>query len=486
MYALVLAEDADGAAFRDAARRCIAQGLAPGAVTFSADGNAPLLPPPPETAEATPPAFAVPRAFIELLDNVACHSAPDRFDLLYALLWRIARGEPGVLDQANDPILGRALDYARAVRRDIHKMHAFLRFREQPGEDGPLFTAWFEPQHHILRRALPFFIERFATMNWLIVTPSGSAAWRNGEITFGPGAPRPPEENDAVLDGLWNTYYRTIFNPARLHVGAMLREMPKRYWRDMPETRAVPEMLRQAGARAQSMVDRPADAAPRFATRIAERRAEEITARETEASGEPTTLATLRDQAAGCTRCPLHKHATQTVFGEGPPRAALLFVGEQPGDQEDLAGHPFVGPAGKMFNKALGDAGIDRDEVYVTNAVKHFKYELRGKRRIHQKPNMSEIKTCRWWLSRELALVRPRLVVALGATAAYALAERTVPVMKERGTLMDLGAHRGIVTVHPSFLLRVTDAVVAATEYRRFVADLKTAARALEKLGDAA
>jgi DNA polymerase len=478
MYAVPLAPDTDAAVFRTVARRCLALRLAPGDVVFAADGNPPLLPPLPEPTIAAP-TFTVPRAFLDLMDDVACHSAPDRFDLLYALLWRHAQGETGVLEQAHNPNLARALDYARAVRRDIHKMHAFLRFRERPGPERPLFTAWFAPQHHILARALPFFVERFAAMDWLIVTPAASAAWSQGTLTFGPGAPRPPEEDDAVLDGLWNTYFRTIFNPARLHVNAMLKEMPKRYWADMPETRAIPEMLRTATARTQTLVDRPADAAPRFATRIAARQAEAMT-RTTIPESE--TVETLRAAASGCTRCPLYKDATQTVFGEGPDHAPLMFVGEQPGDQEDLAGHPFVGPAGKLFDKALADAGMDRGDTYVTNAVKHFKYELRGKRRIHAKPNNSEVKTCRWWLSRELALVRPRLIVALGATAAYAIAERAVPVMRERGKVMELGGHQALVTVHPSFLLRLPDPAAAAAQYALFVADLKTAAQALTHL----
>jgi uracil-DNA glycosylase family protein len=185
----------------------------------------------------------------------------------------------------------------------------------------------------------------------------------------------------------------------------------------------------------------------------------------------------LSKEASTCTRCPLYAHATQTVFGEGPADAHLVFVGEQPGDQEDLAGRPFVGPAGQLFDRALAEAGIDRARVYVTNAVKHFKFEPRGKRRIHKKPNAGEIKACRWWVERELTTIAPRLVVALGATAAASLAGHAVPIMKERGKITHFGERLGLITVHPSFLLRMPDKDSAAREFAHFVADLRHAAK---------
>jgi DNA polymerase len=179
----------------------------------------------------------------------------------------------------------------------------------------------------------------------------------------------------------------------------------------------------------------------------------------------------VRAEARHCTRCDLYKCATQTVFGEGPLDAPILFVGEQPGDQEDLAGRPFVGPAGRIFDGALADAGLDRARTYVTNAVKHFKFVRHGKRRIHDKPNGGEIATCRWWLQQELALVRPLLTVALGATAARALFGKVVTIsgLRGRGHALPEGGEAW-VTVHPSFLLRVRDDREA--QYARFVDDL--------------
>ena len=186
------------------------------------------------------------------------------------------------------------------------------------------------------------------------------------------------------------------------------------------------------------------------------------------------TLEALRERARDCRNCHLWADATQTVFGEGPADARILFVGEQPGDQEDLRGRPFVGPAGQLFDRALAEAGIDRAEVYVTNAVKHFKFERRGKRRIHQKPDYKEVLACKPWLEGELAAVKAPVVVALGATAAHALIGRAVTIGRERGRFQPYPPDRHLfVTVHPSFLLRVPDERAQAAEYRRFVDELR-------------
>jgi DNA polymerase len=223
----------------------------------------------------------------------------------------------------------------------------------------------------------------------------------------------------------------------------------------MPETALVPQLLAGAQARETGMIDK---------------------ARETIGGNSEAAWAALREEAAGCTRCPLFKPATQTVFGEGPVDAALMFVGEQPGDQEDIAGRPFVGPAGQLFDRALAAAGVDRSRVYVTNAVKHFKYEQRGKRRIHSSPGAGEIKACRWWVEQERMLIRPKMTVALGATAARSLLGRAVTIGKERSRelrLPDGGA--GWITVHPSYLLRLPDPAMADEEFARFVDDLRQA-----------
>jgi uracil-DNA glycosylase family protein len=187
----------------------------------------------------------------------------------------------------------------------------------------------------------------------------------------------------------------------------------------------------------------------------------------------------LAAEARGCTRCGLYKSATQTVFGEGPALAALMLVGEQPGDQEDLTGRPFVGPAGKVLDTALEAADIDRADIYITNAVKHFKNEPRGKRRLHKKPDTSEIDACRWWLENEFEVIRPRVVVALGATASRAVMGRAMSINANRGRLMALpGEAQALITVHPSYLLRLREERDKRREFDLLVKDLRLAAEA--------
>ena len=189
----------------------------------------------------------------------------------------------------------------------------------------------------------------------------------------------------------------------------------------------------------------------------------------------------LRREAACCRACPLWKDATQTVFGEGPPDAEIMFVGEQPGDREDRAGRPFVGPAGLLLDRALAEAGVDRRRIYVTNAVKHFKFEPRGKRRLHKRPNANEIKVCRRWLFDEIEAIGPRLIVALGATAAQGLIGRAIPVLSNRGAVLDVAnGLRVFVTIHPSALLRLQDEEEKRSAYAIFVNDLRSAGRLVE------
>jgi DNA polymerase len=193
-----------------------------------------------------------------------------------------------------------------------------------------------------------------------------------------------------------------------------------------------------------------------------------------------TSLRALREAEAECTRCPLYKHATQVVPGEGPVGARLMLVGEQPGNDEDLQGRPFVGPAGRMLDRALQEAGLERNQVFVTNAVKHFKFEPRGKRRLHRRPNTHEIERCHWWFERERTLVKPRLIAALGATAARSLFGRSITISKLRGEIIPFEGIHAFVTIHPSYLLRIEDERDKAAEYRRFVSDLRVCVKFLK------
>jgi uracil-DNA glycosylase family protein len=348
-----------------------------------------------------------------------------------------------------------------------------VRFRRVEVEDGEHYVAWFEPDHFILERNAAFFVRRFAGMRWTILTPYASASWDGEELTFGPGGDRAsaPREDDA--EELWKTYFKSIFNPARLKVKAMQAEMPKKYWRNLPEATLIPGMIVSADEAARDMIARMPTSAPAHHDKIQARHWKREDA-EISDGADATSIGELREAAKGCRRCPLWRDATQTVFGEGPQTAKWVFVGEQPGDQEDLAGKPFVGPAGKVFDAILDDAGIDRTQVYVTNAVKHFKFEPRGKRRIHQKPNAGEVQACRWWLDKELNLIKPDLVVALGATAAQALLGKAIPVTKMRGETIEREDRLKVfITIHPSFILRIPDANDKEAERERFLADMR-------------
>jgi DNA polymerase len=425
-------------------------------------------------AGAATPAFTVPRAFIDLAQYVICHSDPERFALLYRLLWRL-RAEKGLLDVAVDPDVARAEALSKAVRRDIHKMRAYVRFREIHDEAGPLHVAWFEPEHHIVEINAPFFVRRFHGMRWSILTPERSALWDGEALTFGPGAAKADAPAEDAMEEVWRGYYASIFNPARLKVKAMQGHMPQKYWRNLPEAELIAPLVKEAARRESAMIEQgPSDPAPRRMRSAPEYAAEANRYGDPVPSSGHNGLDALRAQAMGCRACPLWEPATQTVFGEGPASARVMLVGEQPGDQEDLAGRPFVGPAGKVLDRALAEAGVDRGQVYVTNAVKHFKFEPRGKFRLHQKPTGAEIQICNRWLQNEIEILEPELIVALGATAAQALFGRAVTIGRVRGAIRPVNDNQQVlVTVHPSFLLRLPDAQRKAEEYARFVEDLR-------------
>lgn len=370
-------------------------------------------------------------------------------------------------------------DMAKAVHRDEHKMKAFVRFREVGREPKNRFVAWFEPAHHIVEATAPFFAKRFADMEWSILTPDVSAHWDGHAIAITPGVSKADAPSEDRLEETWLRYYASIFNPARLKVSAMRNEMPRKYWKNLPEAALIKPLIADATRTTQQMIAN-AESVPHKSPQKRE------ASMATTAPGE-SDLDTLREEAAVCRACPLWEPATQTVFGEGPQTASVMMVGEQPGDKEDLAGKPFVGPAGQMLDRALKEAGIVRDKVYVTNAVKHFKFVPRGKFRLHQKPATPEINACRPWYARERAAIKPALVVAMGATAAQSVLGKITPINKMRGRLIDLddGA-KALVTVHPSYLLRLPDEEAKAREYERFVDDLRIAAQLLEKLSTAA
>jgi probable DNA metabolism protein len=461
MHVITLDSETDFDGWRKAARTLALNGVAPREVTWTVRGNAPELFAAETSLEEADGSFNVPGKFVELAKAAILHCSRERFALLYRLLWRLG-GEHDLLEVATDPDVAEVGAMANAVRRDEHKMHAFVRFRE---------VAWFEPEHHVVELAAPFFAKRFADMPWSILTPDVSAHWDGHAISITEGVSKSQAPTEDRLEETWRSYYASIFNPARLKVKAMQTEMPRKYWRNLPEASLIKPLIANAERTARAMVEREATEPHK-----AQKREDADMPRKPAIPAD--SLSALRAEAADCRACPLWKDATQTVFGEGPARAELMLVGEQPGDKEDLAGKPFVGPAGNMLDRALAEAGIDRKKVYVTNAVKHFKFVPRGKIRLHQKPATPEIRACRPWYERELAAVRPRLVVAMGATAAQSVLGKVTPINKNRGR--PIASDDGtavLVTVHPSYLLRLPDEEAKAREYARFVDDLRLAAK---------
>ena len=399
-------------------------------------------------AQSTPPIdeanIRLPRSLMALLDRLACFRAEGRWQLMYRLAWRTLFENPKLLNDPADADVSHAMQMNRAVKRDIHKMHAFVRFREIALEgEEPSFFAWFEPQHEILRKAARFFAKRFPNMRWTIATPDGAAIWDLSSLRFvhsGTLAERPRAD---VKEDLWRTYYRSICNVARINPNAMLREMPQLYWRNLPEAAEIGTLLREGSAG--------------FAARHQQADHEHFT----RAKSVRRSLAQIVISPEGvqsCRACEIWQHATQAVEGDGPEGAQLMLVGEQPGDEEDLHGAPFVGPAGKVLDEALRAADLNRSELYLTNAVKHFKWEPRGKRRLHKRPSVAEIKACNGWLQSEISNVKPLVIVALGASALLALTGNACTIEAARAMqLTHAGGARIIATYHPSAILRADE-----------------------------
>lgn len=458
-------DDFDG--WRDQARRLVQCDVPPDRVVWEAPGSAGTdlfaqgdrrLPTPAVGA----PQPRVSRQFLQLAQSVILHSDPKRFSLLYRLLWRL-QSRPRLMEDAADADVGQADKLARQVRRDIHKMRAFLRFRVVEEEGGvERYVAWFEPEHHILRANAGFFVRRFTTMRWSILTPQGTLHWDGESLQEGPGAERADAPSGDPTEDLWRRYYASIFNPARLKIGAMLKEMPRKYWKNMPEAALIPELVATAQAREATMVE---SGKPVF-----------------EEQERPKNLKQIAKEIEACRRCPIGCNGTNAVAGEGASHAPLMIVGEQPGDVEEQQGRPFVGPAGRLLRSHLEDAGLDLGGAWLTNAVKHFKFVPRGKRRLHQSPTAKEIDTCRWWVESERLLVRPRLILALGASAARGMLGRTVSVQKERSRPHALEDGTELwITTHPSYLLRLQDDARAGEE-ARFAEDLRMVAGRLAEL----
>lgn len=422
---IALLHETDYAGWRHAARQLVLAGIEPADVTWSVGGKSDALP-------KGSGGFNLPRALVDLAGLAIQAREAERFGLLYSLVWRAQAGER-IMEDETDPDLRLVRHLALSVRADAHRMRTNLRFLPVEAEGGRRYLGWFVPLHFVLPANAQLIARRFPDLAWSIVTPDGSAHWDRQDLRFGPG--KRSIEDDATLAAWWDQFGADLMADAEPGTS-------------IPEAEALDER------------PRPPDLPPLGPVVV-------------EGARDPA-LAKSALEAVNCERCPLFGPATQTVFGEGPRGAAVMFVGEQPGDQEDVIGRPFVGPAGQMMDRALEEAGLDRRTVYVTNAVKHFKFVPRGKRRIHQNPDVPEIQACNFWLTQERSIVRPKLMVLMGGSAARAVMGRAVTISRERGRPLTLpDGQMAFVTVHPSYLLRIPDEAAKKREYAAFVRDLQ-------------
>ena len=446
MAAVILRGELDWDGWRAATRALVRAGVPPEAVSWQIDPTAAAAPPDGAPPGGAPPdgVFAVPRALVALAAQVIQARDPARFALLYRLIWRAHAGVP-VLQDLGDPDLAAARRLALAVRAEAHRMRALIRFL--PSADASRMLGWYAPAHFVLAANAPVFARWYRDAAVSILTPEAGAHWDAAGLRLGPGVDPALLPDDAALLATWAAFGADLLAAAGPpHSGIPAAENFGETPRPLDRPPLGPVVPGGYG---------PADPALRAAA----------------------------IEAAGCRRCALAGPATQTVFGEGPAAARVMFIGEQAGDLEDVIGRPFVGPAGQKLDQALEEAGIDRRRVWISNAVKHFKFLAQGipgssgRRRLHQTPEAPELEACRFWLDVERVRLRPALLVLLGATAARAVLGRPVTIRRERGRVQRLaGGEDALVTVHPSFLLRVPDAAAQAREYAAFVADLRVVA----------
>jgi uracil-DNA glycosylase len=443
----------DFAAWRAASLEALAEGIAPEAIEWRVE-QAPGLKQGQtlfDYGESTERATVSPAVSVHvskelgaLIQDCALHCEPTRWAFLYKVLWRWQHSDRAVASPAD---ADGALLYrmAKSVRRAKHDMIAYVRFRQQPQmARPPEYIAWYEPDHDVLAWAAEHFAQRMGRSSWMITTPRGAAFWDGQQLHLERRHALPGEHRVDTADkaeALWLAYYRSTFNPARLNETALEQHMPVRFWKGLPEGHLIPAMISEAKSGARRLAQASGVGALGGKSIPVEADAAQP-ARES-----PSSL-------DACRRCDLWRNATQAVGSSGPGNARIMLIGEQPGDMEDLSGQPFVGPAGQLLDIAIKRAGLSRKQIYLTNAVKHFKWELRGKRRLHKTPGQREVEACSYWLERELNAVRPAVIVALGATALNALLRQKVSLRDYVDVPFETESGWGIATYHPSFALR--------------------------------
>ncbi|MDR5733647.1 UdgX family uracil-DNA binding protein [Caballeronia sp. LZ025] len=449
MQAITIDDDFD--AWRSAALNALSLGLAPEAIDWrTRQSEAPALFEANADAAAPsgqPQQVRVSRELAALLKDAAHFRDAHRWGFLYRVLWRWTHGDRSAASPADEDG-ARLYKMAKAVRRAQQDMIAYVRFRQRDASLGPPeYVAWYEPDHDVLAWGADHFAARMGRSTWLITTPDGAAMWNGERLQIerrrALASDHATDTPDAAED-LWMTYYRSIFNPARLNESALEQHMPVRFWKGLPEGALIPQMLSDARGGARRVAQ---------ARTVGALGGKTVQVEAEDAQPErdaPTSLDT-------CRRCDLWRNATQAVHGAGPPDARIMLLGEQPGDQEDLKGEPFVGPAGQLLDDAMRRAGVPREQVYLTNAVKHFKWEPRGKRRLHKTPAQQEVEACSYWLERELNDTDARVIVTLGATALTALLGKRATLREHVGRVVPFGDKVIIATYHPSYALRQQD-----------------------------
>lgn len=449
----IITHDSTFESWRKYARNLLEEKVHYNEVIWESDRTGSLF----DFVDATPPSQAsvikIPRDFIQDAEFVAAFRDDSTWSLLYKLAYRIVYEEKNLMQISLDDDV---LDFHRRMRlvsRDLHKVRAFVRFKEIKKNDKSIYMAWHRPDHRVLKFSASFFANRFNGMNWVIYTPDESMSWIDNQLTFGPGITQQEAQAFDHTEELWKTYFGSIFNPGRLKVKAMKKELPVRHWATLPEAEIISQLIADAPKKLDEFYESQRPGAQQWVPKEA-------------------TLPELKAALPNCNACGICTKATAPVFGEGPSNAQIVFVGEQPGNEEDLSGSPFVGPAGKILMDALEKAGIKRNEVYITNAVKAFKWKENNGTRRHVNPSSFEIGACRPWVKAELEIIKPHLLVCLGASAAQSVFGKMMKVHDSRGKIFQTSfCEKTIILPHPSAILR-TPAQEQETLHQQFINDI--------------
>ena len=480
MHFITLDSETDFDGWRKAARTLVLNEVQPADVTWRVQGDEPELFEPHRAAARTAARHL--QRFRQNSSNwrksAILHRDPERFAILYRLLWRL-RSNHDLLSVATDPDVAQVAAMAKAVHRDEHKMHAFVRFREIGREQKSHYVAWFEPEHHIVELAAPFFARRFADMPWSILTPDVCAHWDGHAVSFTPGVAKTEAPTEDRLEETWRRYYASIFNPARLKVKAMQTEMPKKYWRNLPEASLIKPLIASAERTTRAMIANAATEPHK-----SQKRPEPL-------DGTQTASRRTRNAARASSRLP----RLSALEGRDPDR-----VRRRPANARSHAGRRAARRQGRPRRQAVRRAGrpdarprAGRGRHRPQQGLRHQRgktFQIRAARKNPPAPESRTRPRSRPagngtnanWLS-----IKPDLVVAMGATAAQSVFGKITPINKNRGRLIDLDdGIKALVTVHPSYLLRLPDADAKAREYQRFVDDLKIAAALLQRSARAA